>query len=114
MDYATEITADELQLRSVMMFANTRARDDYRRPKQSYEFTERVYASLYKAELDQNLTRINPVFDQIFRSISSEVEAYQVAINYGTHFLKATTFGTSKAATFNFRMPMSKYEMKNI
>lgn len=46
-----------------MMFANTQAREDYRRPKQSYEFTERVYASLYKAELDQKLTKINPVFD---------------------------------------------------
>jgi len=53
---------------------------------------------------------LDPSFTKAFKAIDSEKKAYQVAYEYGTHYIKNANFGATKSASYQFPMTTAAAE----
>jgi len=65
-------------------------------------FSANAQATFYRAELDQANVTLSSIFKDKFNNITSLNDAYNIANEYGTHYLSGATFGANKGYTVYF------------
>jgi len=101
-------TQDEAKMTAVLMYGGSEA--NVRKNKHCHEFTAQKAAKLYDADIKPDAMSLDPSFTKAFKAIDSEKKAYQVAYEYGTHYIKNANFGATKSASYQFPMTTAAAE----
>jgi len=101
-------TKEEAKMTAVLMYGGSEA--NVRKNKHCHEFTAQKAAKLYDVDIKPDAMALDPKFATAFKAIDSEKKAYQVAYEFGTHYIKQANFGATKSASYQFPMTTAAAE----